>query len=219
MMQAAAPAHAPGALAGAVDDAVSIYRTLRAAETDLSRADPFAAHVFACTLTAAIIDARDVTENVSSAIGLDRAALTALIAEWLPAGGGLVDLAAEPSTIVLDEEESQLLALLDRFSADNAATTQRVAKIVTRRAMSPRHLWQDLGLVNRGELTRLIERWFPQLAADNTDNMKWKKFFYRKICELEGFNLCAAPTCRECNDFENCFGEENGDSALARLAR
>jgi nitrogen fixation protein NifQ len=111
------------------------------------------------------------------------------------------------------------MTLLERFSVDNMTTTQWIARIVTSRSMAPRHLWQDLGLVNRGELTQLIGRWFPALAAANVDNMKWKKFFYRQICELEGFSLCAAPTCRECGDFDNCFGEEQGESALARLAR
>jgi nitrogen fixation protein NifQ len=48
--------------------------------------------------------------------------------------------------------------------------------------------------------------------------MKWKKFFYRSLCELEGFVLCASPSCRECSDFHDCFGDESGESALARLA-
>lgn len=28
---------------------------------------------------------------------------------------------------------------------------------------------------------------FPTLAAGNTKNVKWKKYFYRKLCEAEGF--------------------------------
>lgn len=39
------------------------------------------------------------------------------------------------------------------------------------------HLWQDLGLFNRGELSRLLATHFPTLAAGNTQNMKWKKPF------------------------------------------
>jgi nitrogen fixation protein NifQ len=84
--------------------------------------------------------------------------------------------------------------------------------------MEPRHLWQDLGLFERNELTRLMKERFSALAAANLHNMKWKKFFYRQLCASEGFSLCAAPTCRECGDFENCFGEEDGVSLLARIA-
>ena len=32
-----------------------------------------------------------------------------------------------------------------------------------------------------------VPRDFPTLAAGNTKNMKWKKYFYRKLCEAEGF--------------------------------
>ncbi len=49
--------------------------------------------------------------------------------------------------------------------------------------------------------------------------MKWKKYFYRRLCELEGFTLCTAPSCRECCDFDRCFGAEHGESLLARSRR
>ena len=49
--------------------------------------------------------------------------------------------------------------------------------------------------------------------------MKWKKFFYRTICRDEGYTLCAAPSCAECEDFDNCFGEEGGESLLARARK
>jgi nitrogen fixation protein NifQ len=218
-MSALNPISAESGSMRATAEAVTIYRRLRSIKTEASRADPFAAHVLACALTAAIIDSQNVCDNVSAALGLDRIALAGLVAEWLPGGATLVPLSIQPTALVIDEEESQLLMLLERFCLDNATTTRWISKIVTRRAMSSRHLWQDLGLINRGELTQLLERWFPQLAMENLDNMKWKKFFYRKICELEGFSLCAAPSCRECNDFDGCFGEERGESALARLAR
>jgi nitrogen fixation protein NifQ len=59
-------------------------------------------------------------------------------------------------------------------------------------------------------------RHFAPLAIRNNQDMKWKKFFYRMICRDEGFRLCAAPCCSECGDFENCFGDESGESLLAR---
>ena len=49
--------------------------------------------------------------------------------------------------------------------------------------------------------------------------MRWKKYFYRRICDLEGFSLCAAPHCSVCTDFASCFGDEDGMSRLAQMSR
>ena len=64
-----------------------------------------------------------------------------------------------------------------------------------------------------------MARHFPVLHAGNTKNMRWKKFFYHRLCELEGFSLCAAPHCPVCADFASCFGDEDGLSRLAMVAR
>lgn len=204
---------------GDAPDSAAIYRAIRNIQTPNALADPFAAHVFACALTIAICEAAEVSDNVSVAIGLDRAALSRVIDAWAPAAGRHIDLNAQPERVKIDEEEAQLRDLLRCFRCDDSQMTDWMISIVTRRAMAPRHLWQDLGLLNRDELTRLIARWFPELTARNVGNMKWKKFFYRSVCELEGFTLCAAPTCRECGDFDDCFGDERGESVLARLSR
>jgi nitrogen fixation protein NifQ len=38
------------------------------------------------------------------------------------------------------------------------------------------------------------------------------------ICRSEGFSLCAAPVCSDCVDFDNCFGDEDGEALLARVS-
>lgn len=197
----------------------TIYCVLRAGPTASALADPFSAHVFACALAVGLSEARDNLDPLSFSLGLDRPALASLTEQWAPAARRFFSLETEPLEIVLDEEESQIFELLNRFKRDQAPVCSWMTSIVARRAMSPRHLWQDLGLIDRGELTRLMGEWFPALGAANVDNMKWKKFFYRKLCEMEGFSLCAAPTCRECGDFDSCFGAEDGASLLARTAR
>jgi nitrogen fixation protein NifQ len=94
-----------------------------------------------------------------------------------------------------------------------------LARLVARRAMRADHLWQDLGLADRSELNRMLARHFPALHAGNTGNMRWKKYFYRRLCEAEGFVLCTAPSCAVCTDFASCFGAEDGESRLARVRR
>jgi nitrogen fixation protein NifQ len=74
--------------------------------------------------------------------------------------------------------------------------------------LQPRHLWRDLGLRNRTELSDLMQRHFTMLARWNVNDMKWKKFLHRLVCSSEGFTICASPVCSECNDYDVCFGEE-----------
>ena len=72
------------------------------------------------------------------------------------------------------------------------------------------HLWSDLGLMSRPELTALMRLNYPRLAAANTQNMRWKKFLYRQLCEAHGRVLCRAPTCGECSEVEACFAPGEG---------
>ena len=93
-----------------------------------------------------------------------------------------------------------------------------LAAIVARRSLGPNHLWQDLGLNDRSELGRLLHRHFAPLASENVHDMKWKKFFYRRLCQLDGVLVCKAPNCEVCTDKAVCFGDENGEP-LARARR
>jgi nitrogen fixation protein NifQ len=199
-------------------DAGAIHDELSARLGCFSRFDSFTAHVFICSLTIGVVESAAEGVSVGASIGLDRGQLARLIRGWAPAAACYIELKDQPEHIRFDEEESQLRELFQRYRADDSAETSWLASILTRRSMSPRHLWQDLGLSSRDELSRLMRERFSRLAARNTDNMKWKKYFYRCLCELEGFTLCAAPTCRECNDFPNCFGDETGQSLFARMS-
>ena len=91
--------------------------------------------------------------------------------------------------------------------------------MIARRSQRPNHLWQDLGLNSRRDLSELMTRHFKPLAMRNKQDMKWKKFFYRIICADAAYSLCTAPSCGECDDFDHCFGEETGESLLARARR
>jgi nitrogen fixation protein NifQ len=111
----------------------------------------------------------------------------------------------------LDEFHDLLQLLLDhRAVADEHH--RRVAHLVATACMGGDHLWQDLGLPERKALSALLTGHFPLLAAKNTGDMKWKKFFYKQLCEREGINACRAPSCAACRDYANCFGEEEGEA-------
>ena len=174
--------------------------------------DPFSVHIFACLITLAAQESIVSGATIGETLGLSSGDLDALLAIYPSTTSVALD--AQPSTIEFDEEEEQLRALFDRYRVDDSLETGWLVSMLARRCMSPNHLWQDLGLSSRGDLNRLMRERFPALAARNTQNMKWKKFFYRCLCEMEGFSLCAAPTCAECSDYSACFGEETGASRL-----
>ncbi len=69
------------------------------------------------------------------------------------------------------------------------------------------HLWQDLGLWSRKDLSALMHDNFRPLAERNTQDMKWKKFLYKQLCIGEGIYVCRAPSCEVCVDYAACFGE------------
>lgn len=70
------------------------------------------------------------------------------------------------------------------------------------------HLWQDLGLAHRSELSLLMHTAFANLAVQNVNDMKWKKFIYRQYCSKEGIHVCPSPSCSECTDFNTCHAPE-----------
>lgn len=203
----------------AASDPADVYLRLRARPGGKESEDPFTAHVFACILAIGVSEAAASGHGVGELLGLGREQLQRLVAVWAPEARLLIDLESEGEQAAFDDEEDQIRQLLDRYRGDDSEETGWIGAILTKRSMSPRHLWQDLGLAAREDLGRLMSERFPELAARNVNHMKWKKFFYRSLCELEGFVLCAAPTCRECGDFHDCFGDEGGESALARLGR
>lgn len=105
-------------------------------------------------------------------------------------------------------EHPDLLNLLLRYRAGMDDSEYDIAVMVATACIGRDHLWQDLGLNNRGELSELFIRNFPQLAALNNRDMKWKKFLYKQLCEEDGIYVCRAPSCEACKDFGACFGPE-----------
>ena len=110
-----------------------------------------------------------------------------------------------------DDEVQDLLALLLEH-ADPAAgarhEAERVALTVAVASLGDNHLWQDLQLGSRAELSALMRHWFPALVARNVGDMKWKKFLYRELCKRADILICKSPSCAVCSDQALCFGPE-----------
>jgi nitrogen fixation protein NifQ len=106
------------------------------------------------------------------------------------------------------DEYEDVLTLLLEYRCDDGDETTWLAGAVAAACMGDNHLWQDLGLYDRQELSDLLRTRFPALYAKNTGNMKWKKFFYKQLCERADIRACRAPSCAVCTDYAACFGEE-----------
>ena len=115
------------------------------------------------------------------------------------------DLRIDPERL---DEIDDLMRLLVGFRAGVSVSELSMAKILALACMGMDHLWQDLGLWSRRELSALMRANFPALAALNDRDMKWKKFLYKQLCQREGIYVCRSPSCDVCADYKVCFGPE-----------
>ena len=111
-------------------------------------------------------------------------------------------------TRLAEREDLKMLLLEHRAGIDFSEV--ELAEIVAAACMGGNHLWQDLGLWSRTDVTQLINQNFPTLAVKNIYNMKWKKFLYKQLCQQAGVYVCRAPSCEVCVDYVHCFGVEEG---------
>jgi len=109
-------------------------------------------------------------------------------------------------------ERQELAALFAENYADTDEQRVWIADIVIAGCAGHHHLWEDLGLFCRRDLSAMMQANFPPLAERNARDMKWKKFIYKQLCEREGIIACPAPTCDACADFKVCFAPEDEPS-------
>lgn len=106
------------------------------------------------------------------------------------------------------EEFDDIVALLWEHAAEQTPATRELVQFIAQSCMGDNHLWQDMGLPNRAALSSLMRENFPQLVEKNSGDMKWKKFFYKQLCERADIFICKSPTCGVCVDYDKCFGAE-----------
>ena len=88
------------------------------------------------------------------------------------------------SLVIRSEEQAWFVSALVAFllshvgpsSAGDVADADCLASIIAHACLRPDHLWRDLGLSGRDEVTNMLSRYFPALVARNVDGMRWKKF-------------------------------------------
>ncbi|BCU05489.1 nitrogen fixation protein NifQ [Allochromatium tepidum] len=137
-------------------------------------------------------------------LGLDQADFKRLMAHHFPGVSPDVLGSCDGASPLLGnrlEEREELIELLLTHRAGRSPSETWMARVVASGCLADDHLWHDLGLWNRAELTELMRRNFPELAVRNVQDMKWKRFLYKQLCESEGIYVCRAPSCGVCVDY------------------
>lgn len=106
------------------------------------------------------------------------------------------------------DEHEDLRSLFLSHQTEGLVDAATMADILTAGCMGGDHLWQDMGFWSRNDLSAFIGHAFAPLAQKNIHDMKWKKFFYKQLCNQEGVYTCRAPSCQVCADYSDCFGPE-----------
>lgn len=194
------------------------YRLLTGCDVESVRIEAdraFDRHVFACLLAVAVAEGGVIGDRV----GLADDDLADVMERWFPQAVDVFERTRPTEAAPDDDEISMVRDLLLANRSTEGEDGRWLAFMIARRALEANHLWEDLGLRDRTELSRLLARHFAPLSARNLKNMRWKRFFYRMLCESDGFVMCSAPVCTNCCDFDLCFGEESGESRLANARR
>ncbi|WP_407659927.1 nitrogen fixation protein NifQ, partial [Methylocystis suflitae] len=200
-----------------VRDAARAYRDLTGVLPEAANIDGdahFDRHVLASILALATSEGGSLPAQV----GLTDAELGDLFSHYFTARS--IESSGDREAGLVDADEIEMVRdlLLENRSSEGEFV-RWLAAMIARRAMEPNHLWEDLGLRDRSELTRLIARHFAPLARRNDKNMRWKRFIYRMMCENDGFVMCSTPVCSNCADYALCYGAETGTSRVASAAQ
>jgi nitrogen fixation protein NifQ len=113
--------------------------------------------------------------------------------------------------VILTEAEADFAAGLCELLARHRCVESReaglLAKVVAFACLRPDHLWRDLGLGSRDDVSAMFDRHFPTLSRRNVSEMRWKKFLAFELSAQRGREPAAAPGCAGCEDQAFCYPE------------
>jgi nitrogen fixation protein NifQ len=170
-------------------------------------------HLFACLMAVAAQE----THEIEAAIGLDVTDLDSLLMMFFPGQNRGFPFQRSPLRKATSPEYNrEILSVLLSHVPKGKDFSQtfvslQLARILATRASLPGHLWVAMGLTERPQLTAAIRRHLPSLAEANSQNMRWKRYLYKQVCDLNGGVMCKAPNCGVCSDYNLCFAEEDSD--------
>ena len=187
-----------------------VYAGLINSSNPLTKADDDC-HLFACLLAVAVQDEHKTCE----ALGLTDRDISALLKKFFPrAEPDLLQKHNKAELLKPPEINEEVLGILLEYvpttlgQHDNLVSVY-LCHILAARAALPGHLWVAMGLFERPELTAAIRRHLPSLAEANSQNMRWKRYLFKQVCDRNGGTMCKSPNCGVCSDYATCFADED----------
>ncbi|RAS21385.1 nitrogen fixation protein NifQ [Paraburkholderia bryophila] len=156
-------------------------------------------------LFARLIAARDA-RNELALLGLPQPAWRALLARHFTRASAPALPLPVHAIDQIDFVRTLHTVLLAHANASvDPADADCLATIIARACLRPDHLWRDLGLRGRDEVTWMLTRYFPTLVERNIANLRWKKFLAQQRALSLGLTPGPAPGCPGCEDYGHCF--------------
>ena len=118
---------------------------------------------------------------------------------------------------VLPCEFQELVNMLMADCSSDAPETKWLAYALACGCFGGHHLWHDMGLSGRDDVCFLLKVYFRPIFDANIDQMKWKKFFYHRICEQMDLHPYPVPIRTDCDDYSVCYGSEEAITILTGI--
>ena len=162
------------------------------------------AHLFA-----KLIASREVRGELLL-LGLSHEDLGALFRRHFALELAQSETTGQPISLITQEHAEfvaalRALTLKHASPAVHADDARCLASIIAHACLRPDHLWRDLGLDGREEVSAMLERYFPELVSLNVAGLRWKKFLAQQLALSLGREPGPAPGCPGCEDYRHCF--------------
>lgn len=143
-------------------------------------------------------------------LGMAQNAYQAMLAECLPDLAAAEPLTTQQHTQLGHNTPADFALLVDlihthRNTALDPQHTQWLARTLAAACFGSRHLWEDLGLSGREDVSALFQHYFPTLYTLNIQDLKWKNFLFRELGLQRGQPGMRPPTCERCQNYPLCF--------------
>ena len=119
------------------------------------------------------------------------------------------ELSARSPDTAFDGDTSLLMPLRDYLLTQREGSRPELTVLSNALAcgcFGGHHLWQDLGVSDRSNVSQLLATAFPPLHASNVHNLRWKRHLFACLGEHLSRGELRPPKCAGCEDFTVCFG-------------
>lgn len=108
------------------------------------------------------------------------------------------------------------LMMANRTAGTNARHALWLAHAIAVASHGDRHLWQDIGVTGRDEVSSLLKAYFGPLAMRNTRDQKWKRFLFAELGAAQGKPGLRPPGCGKCDHLPICFPTPASSASIGK---